>query len=159
MKHHNLKRSVTGKRTHGFTLIELMIVVVVIAIVVSVAYPSYSESVRKSRRSDAKSALLEAANRQELFFSNFNTYTTVVVPAASPCAGTACGLNFGSTSSPEGYYTISVSAANNTSFLLTASRMAGTSQEEDKCGNFRLTNTGAQTITSESGGMTAAKCW
>ena len=159
MKHRKLETSVTAKRVYGFTLVELMIVVVVIAILAAIVYPSYTESVRKSQRSDAKSILLEAANRQELFFSNFNTYTTVVVPASSPCVGTACGLNFDSTDSREGYYTLSIFSANNTSFVLRAAPQSGEAQENDKCGTFILDNTGAQSITGESGGMTADKCW
>ena len=49
----------------GFTLVELMIVIVIVAILLAVALPSYQNSVQKGRRADAKAALLDVANRQE----------------------------------------------------------------------------------------------
>jgi len=60
----------------GFTLIELMITVAVIAILSAVALPSYTKYVQKSRRADAKTALLELATRQERYYSLNNAYTS-----------------------------------------------------------------------------------
>ena len=76
----------------GFTLIELMITVAVVGILAAIAYPSYQDSIRKSRRADAKSALLDAAHRQERFFTENNQYTNVLV-APGGCTGAACGLS------------------------------------------------------------------
>jgi type IV pilus assembly protein PilE len=59
----------------GFTLIELMIVVAVIGVLAAVAYPSYKDSVRKSRRVDAQSALTDAAQRLEAFYARNAQYT------------------------------------------------------------------------------------
>lgn len=66
------------KKDSGFTLIELMIVVVVIGIIAAIAYPSYMDSVRKSRRADAKTALSDVAARLENFYQNNKSYTDVV---------------------------------------------------------------------------------
>jgi len=60
----------------GFTLIELIIVVSVIGIIAMIGYPSYLDHIRKSRRSDAESALFEIAQRQERFYAQNATYTT-----------------------------------------------------------------------------------
>ena len=57
------------KKLKGFTLIELMIVVVVIGILAGIAFPAYQDSVAKSRRSEAAAVLTEAAQRLEVFFS------------------------------------------------------------------------------------------
>lgn len=63
------------KKTLGFTLIELMIVVAVIAILAAIAYPSYRDNIRKSRRVDAKSALTDIAQLQEAFYARNGRYT------------------------------------------------------------------------------------
>lgn len=62
------------KKNNGFTLIELMIVVLIAGILASVAYPSYINSVKKSRRSDATGALLGFANAMERRFTETNSY-------------------------------------------------------------------------------------
>jgi type IV pilus assembly protein PilE len=49
----------------GFTLIEMVVVATIVAILAAIAYPGYQEHVRKSRRTDARNILLEAAQRQE----------------------------------------------------------------------------------------------
>lgn len=66
----------TRKKTFGFTLIELMVAVGIVGLLAAIAYPSYLNQVRKSRRADGKSLLLRAANRQERFYSTTspNTY-------------------------------------------------------------------------------------
>ncbi len=72
IKGNQVKRSRLSAR--GFTLIELMIVVAVIAILAAIAYPSYQDSVRKSRRADAKAALLDLAQFMERNYTTANRY-------------------------------------------------------------------------------------
>jgi len=89
------------RRKHsGFTLIELMIVLVVVAILASFAIPSYLSQVRKSRRSDATSTLGDLQLRQERYRAENATYGTVI----------QLGLTTSGTSyaSPNGYYTVSL---------------------------------------------------
>jgi len=63
------------KKSTGFTLIELMIVVAIIGIIAAIAYPSYQDQVRKSKRTDGHSKIMDAMARQERYFSENNTYT------------------------------------------------------------------------------------
>jgi type IV pilus assembly protein PilE len=143
----------------GFTLIELMIAVAIVGILVSVAYPAYTQSVLKSHRAEAKAALLDLAAREERYFSTTNTYTDtgsllgygtgITVTTAAPLA-----VMTGSSS----YYNLSVSvpaAATSPSFTATATA-TGSQVGDAKCKNFSLTQSGIQSV---SGTDTPGNCW
>lgn len=128
----------------GFTLIELMIVVVVIAILASIAIPAYSDYVTRSKRADGKAGLLAFQLEQEKFRANNPTYAT----AAS------LGLP---ANSPEGHYTISVSGAvTATSYDLTASPNA--SQNDPVCATLTIDESNNKSATGTT--TTPEKtCW
>ena len=92
-----------SRNQSGITLLELMIVVVIVGILASVAYPSYQRQVLRSNRAEGKALLVDAAARQERFFSNFNTYTQVIV-APVACVGAACGLGYAAAQSENQLY-------------------------------------------------------
>ncbi len=152
-------RCVRGAR--GFTLIELLVVMAVIAILAAIAYPSYQDSVRKSRRADAKSVLLNAAQWMERFYTENNRYDR-------NRAGTAVALPAGLTRAPiEGatkYYTINLTdcagaaAVTANTFTLSAARIAGTAQASDRCGTLTLTHTGIKSVCVTAP-PTADECW
>ena len=73
----NTMHSARARRLAGFTLIELMVTVIVAAILVAIAVPSYTMQTRKSRRTDAKTALLDLAGREERYNSTNSVYTSV----------------------------------------------------------------------------------
>lgn len=85
---------------YGFSLIELLIVIAIIGILATVAYPSYQDSVRKSHRTDGQSALLEAISRMERYFYNNNTYSTNLTDLGYTLATNV--------ETPEGHYKIKV---------------------------------------------------
>lgn len=141
----------------GFTLIELMIAVAIIGILLRLALPAYQNSVMKSRRADAKTALLDLAQREERYLATTNQYTTsapalgysgtTTVTAAAPMT-----IQNGSAS----FYTLEVATSNSTSFTATARPTGPQLAKDTQCGNFMIDNTGRQTI---SGSGNATDCW
>lgn len=96
-------------KNDGFTLIELMIVVVIIGVLTAIAYPSYQKHMVNTRRSDAQSALLQIANQQERFFTECNYYATTLTGTRACGAGAGNGvLNFSTAISPDGHYALSL---------------------------------------------------
>jgi len=131
-----------------------MVVIVIASILMAIAIPSYKNSIRKSRRTDAKTALLDLAGREERFFSTNGAYTN-----------TPASLGYGALPSVigGGYYTINVgtpvagTATTVASVSMTATPVVGSDQAKDTaCGAFTVTSTGAQTV---SGTATATDCW
>ena len=129
----------------GFTLIELMITVAILAIIAAVAIPSYTSYVDRGKRAEARTALLDIAARQERYYSNNRQY-----------ADQLSKLNLSGTKSENGYYTLSVtlpSGSNNQDFDATATPSGWT---DDKCSNLGIDETGAKT---HSGLGDRALCW
>jgi type IV pilus assembly protein PilE len=149
-------------RSLGFSLIELLVTVAIVSILATIAVTSYSSQVQKSRRTEAKSALLDLAGREERLFSTTNAYSNVEAFVGYAAAGVPTvmtGMPFG-----NGYYTLTAAvpdAVNQpgvaSSYLLTAIPVAGSSQAGDTaCGSFSVNQLGVQTV---SGTSTAASCW
>lgn len=131
-------QSGTGKamKHSGFTLIELMITIAILAILLSLAYPAYTSYVEKSRRADAISGILQAAQQMERCFTRSNTYTGCTIL----------------TTSPDGYYAITVRSTATTYSLSAA---PNSTQAGDDCGTFTLDHRGIK----GSGGSETDKCW
>jgi type IV pilus assembly protein PilE len=139
----------------GFTLIELMVTVGIVTILATIAVTSYTSQVQKSRRTEAKSALLDLAGREERLFSTTNVYSS---DEAYLGYATAAGTPMTNMPFGNGYYTLTATVANPpTSYVLTATPVAGQSQANDtQCGSFSVNQLGVQTV---SGTYTVAQCW
>lgn len=133
----------------GFTLIEVMITVAIIAILAAIATPAYNEQIRKSRRADAKVALAQTAQRLERCYVDNNTF---VFDAAN-----APGCPQSHTTS-DGYYTITVAATPST-YSLTARPTAKGSQDDDShCNQIILGSDGSKTSKDKTGTVNDY-CW
>ena len=134
----------------GFTLIELMITVGIVGILAGIAYPSYQDSVMKSRRADVKGVLLGLANAMERHFTETNSYEEAAVAAANTG-------NPGIYTIPDEtatYYTVTISAATDSSYTLSAAPTGA--QNNDICGTLTLSHTGVKT---NSAGLSQSACW
>jgi type IV pilus assembly protein PilE len=129
------------KHMSGITLIELMIVVVVISILATIAYPNYQEFTARAKRNEAKAALLRLAINQERFYLNNNSFTLNLAE-----------LGFGSAITETGYYQIEVTAADTSNFSASATYLQGGS-EATKCLTFTINGRGAKTSDPET------NCW
>lgn len=119
------------KRQFGFTLIELMIVVLVIAVLAGLALSAYGKQVRKARRAEAKQALSDTALRQEKWRSNHQKYLGTDSVAADKTA-------FGALAT-SGYYNISITTNESfTDYTATAVPKLGTDQTNDTCGTLSV---------------------
>lgn len=134
-------------RVRGFTLIELMIVVAIVAIIAAVALPSYLDSIRKSRRADAITALNRVAQEQERWRANNASYTAVL---------TSAGLNVPNPAS--GYYTLAVSGVSATGYTATATA-AGAQSADTRCASLSIVLAAGNFSYTASPAANAALCW
>nr|WP_298142719.1 type IV pilin protein [uncultured Pseudomonas sp.] len=136
-------------RNRGFTLIEMMIVIVVIGILAAISYPSYQEYVRRAKRADAQAVLLELAQFMERHYTANGTYLTADDKApdlpftAAPKDGTNSNYDLSFVAKPT--------ASGYTLRAVPKGSMTG-----DTCGTLTLSNTGAK---GQAAGASLAACW
>ncbi len=138
------------RKHNGFTLVELMVVIAIVGILASIAYPSYQNSVMKSHRSDAQTGLSQLAQAMERFYGVRYTY---IGTGDSGGGKTGAPINnvFSHTSTPfEGsqvHYDLTLTASE-TDYTVTATPAGN--QASDTCGILTLARSGAKT---------PANCW
>ncbi|VTU33716.1 Serogroup A1 [Variovorax sp. PBS-H4] len=145
------------RRHRGFTLIEVMIVVAIVAILAAIAYPSYLESVRKSKRAEARAQLMEVAQYMQRFYSQNDSFLKVLNDSTNPDMTLPDAL----TSVPRGgaaaTYTIQFVTHTASAFNLEA--VPTGSMMGDRCGKLRLDSTGLRSVADQQAGLTPSDCW
>lgn len=138
------------KRNAGYTLLEIMVVVTIVAIVASIAIPNYTGYLRKARRSDAMATLSEFANAMERYKLTNGNY---IGADAGAVPGPPVAAVFGSFAPLDGtaYYTLTIEALTTTTYTLRATPVAVLSQATD--GIIELDSTGAERWDEDNSGV------
>jgi type IV pilus assembly protein PilE len=125
----------------GFTLIEMMVVVALIAIMAAIALPSYREYIKKSRRAEAQSYLMNIALRQQQFLVDTRSYSALSPDniASQP-------------SNVSGAYTVTMNVVAGPPPTFTVTATPKTDQASEKCGTLTIDQTGTKTAN-------LASCW
>lgn len=134
-------------RMRGFTLIELMVVVAIVAILAAIAVPSYGRYAYRSRRVDGQELLLRIANAQERYYATYNKYGGLTdIGYADPAE------------SEKRYYSVTIPASNSTTYTAVASPVGV--QEHDACGNLSIDSTGTKSPgPDDAAHNTNGRCW
>ena len=142
-------------KNQGFTLIELLVVVVLIGILSSIAIPTYTDSIIKSRRADGTAKAMEIAQMQERLFTTTYSYANTT---------TALGYGVNPVPSEEGHYNVSISVPGgcttggvHSCYLITATATGAQTDDED-CAVLYL-NARGQKTSEDSDGDASTGCW
>jgi len=145
MRKHN---ALLRMASRGFTLIELLVTVAIVTILATIAVTSYSSQIQKSRRTDARSALLDLAGREEKLFSTTNAYSATPSDLGYGAVGTPWPILVGS-----GYYQVSIAvpdpnqaAATPTTYAITATPV-GSQAADTTCATLSVNQLGVQSST------------
>lgn len=150
-------------KSKGFTLIELMIVVVIVGVLAAVAIPSYRSFTLKSHRTDAINGLLDAASRQARYYTTYNSYATTM-------SGGASNLGYAADPNPvpsntNKYYNVSIVAGSVTAATASApakftlqAQPQGTQANDTTCGTFTIDDLGKKSAGDGSAAVIAS-CW
>lgn len=145
----------TARHRSGFTLIGLVITLAIVAILAAIAYPAYRHTIVKSRRSDARTTLMNDAQQLEQCYAEYGSYD----PSGTT---TGCPPPFAEHAvlSAEGYYSITASSVSPSTYTLKAVPTTKGDQNADTtCAQFTLDQTGDRRAYSASGSATSSVCW
>jgi type IV pilus assembly protein PilE len=141
------------RQQQGFTLIELMIVVVIIGLLSAIAIPSYSEYVQRARRAEATAVLRDAQQFMQRLYAANNSYRVNGAAPLLPASVQASPPN-----ATRANYTITVATPDDMSYTLTATRNASGPMATDPCGNFTINQRNGRGLTNNSV-KTVQDCW
>jgi type IV pilus assembly protein PilE len=141
-------------RHAGFTLVELLISIVIVAILAAIAIPSYRGYVQRAQRAEATTALLRAQGAQEKFFVQYNRYSSSLTAAAPD------GLGLPATTE-TGLYALTLALLDGgNGFRVTATPRAGAAQDDDtRCASFSVDHSGVKRARSAADEDTTRDCW
>jgi type IV pilus assembly protein PilE len=135
-------------KKNGFTLVELMITVTIIAILAAIAIPSYSQYVKRANRTDATKTMTLDAQALERCYSQTFAY--------APCPNAAAGVLV----SPQLNYNVTIAVtANPATYTIIAVPISAAQIGDTSCATFTLDSTGNQSATDSGGAPNTQTCW
>ncbi|WP_125716488.1 type IV pilin protein [Pseudoalteromonas rubra] len=135
----------TKHTEQGFTLVEMMITIAILGILASIAYPSYSEYVRRAARAEAAATLLDAANKQEQYFVDNRQYASTLAELGLP------------TTTENDYFSLQIALGDDlNSFVVTATATGGPLADDTECTTLTINNLN---IRGSTGTFAADRCW
>lgn len=141
----------------GFTLIELMVVVLIVGILAGIAYPSYRDSVTRTNRNAAQACLASHATHMERFYTtNLRYDQDTAGTAMNTAALQALNLDCASQQNTGDHYTYSFNAIARATYTLNATPTGTQATQDAKCGTLRLDQAGTRSVTGTAG---VSKCW
>lgn len=138
-------------RTHGFSLIELLVAIAIVGVLAAIAVPSYRTYVLQAHRTDAVRALSSYRQALERCYSQNFTYVNA---ATTPCPA-APGA---ATTSANGYYNVTFPTLTATTYTILATA-TGAQVKDASCASLQVTNTGAQSALNSGGADSTQACW
>jgi len=145
-----------SRPSRGFTLIELMITVAIVAILTAIALPAYKEQVARGKRSEMQTALVEDAGYMQRYYEANNTYlstgsgTNAISPSLPKVQTPATGTKT---------YDLAIDSTSTTATAFTVTAAPTGSMSGDKCGTFTIDNLGQRGIKNAAAGQSVATCW
>ncbi len=134
-------------KQRGYTLVELLVTVGIVALLAAIAIPSYSAYTKSANRTDATRTMTIDAQALERCYSQSFTYVG--------CAGAAVG----SAPSAQGYYTVTIAAPTASSYTITATPLKAPQTSDSSCATFTLNSAGTQGALTSGGLSNTATCW
>lgn len=142
----------TYSKQQGFSLIELLVVVILAGVLLAIAIPTYGDYMERSRRSDARAALLEIASVQERIFFERNQYSGAIADVWTFTNGD------GDAVSSEEFYLLTVVVANAGAEFTATATAQGPQAGDDDCQTLTIDETGLRDATANAGGDPTV-CW
>ncbi len=157
MKTRTMQTCNINKKAKGFTLIELMIVVAVIAIIAAIGYPSYINSIVKTKRAAAEGCVSQYASYMERFYTQNLSYLKDTAGDDNPAIGDPSPVTL-DCSSPQNSgadYVFSVAAPTASTYTVTATPQGAQLSRDTACGALSIDQAG----TKSASGTMGAACW